>query len=387
MNKQPRLSAIIPSYNHAAYIGEAIEGILGQTLRDFELIIVDDGSTDNSWEIINYYAKLDSRIVAIRQENQGPSGAVNRALSQAKGNFIAAHTSDDRSVSNRFEEQATFLEGHSDYDAVGSFIEEIDAKGQTNTMGHYAAWFNVTIDINDPKSWVWKNKLAAPTVMLRRGFFERYGRYNPELIYTQDWEMWIRALSMGAKFEILREKLLQYRGHDDNLTHKNHTQIFWEYAYISSKTLHPWLMAIRNESLVVNNIAGFWRHELFPRLNQNERVALVNALLSNLKGTFREFFLTRNDEQGNNRIATAVIETYCQDREQLVSLIQTVAERNQTVAERDQQINRLNQTVAERDQQINSLNEALTAIQSSLSWQITSPLRNGRTWLRRWCGC
>jgi glycosyltransferase involved in cell wall biosynthesis/uncharacterized coiled-coil protein SlyX len=383
----PRLSITIPSYNHAAYIGEAIEGILGQTLTDFELIIVDDGSTDNSWEIISSYAKRDSRIIALRQENQGPSAAVNRALSQVKGDLVVAHTSDDRSVKNRLEKQVAFLDGHPDCDAVGSFIEEIDSKGQTVAIGHYAAWFNVEIDINDPKSWVWQNRLAAPTLMFRRAFFERHGTYNSDLIYTQDWEMWIRALSMGAKFEILRDRLLQYRGHDDNLTHKNHRQIFWEYAYISSVTLHPWLMAIRNQSLVIDNIAGFLRHVLFPELNQKERGALAYALLYNLKGTFREFFVARNDEQENNGIAPLLIEKFCQDQEQLASLDHRINRISETVTERDQQMNRLNETVAERDQEIKRLNEALAAIQSSFSWHITSPFRSGRTWLKRWCGC
>ena len=74
MGKKPRVSVFIPSYNHVAYIGEAIESILGQSLEDFELIIVDDGSTDNSWELIEHYAKSDSRIVAIRQENHTTPG-------------------------------------------------------------------------------------------------------------------------------------------------------------------------------------------------------------------------------------------------------------------------------------------------------------------------
>jgi glycosyltransferase involved in cell wall biosynthesis/uncharacterized coiled-coil protein SlyX len=380
MNKKPRVSVFIPSFNYAAYIEEAIESVLGQTLQDFELIIVDDGSTDDSWDVIERYAKSDSRIISIRQENQGPAAATNRALRHANGDFIAAHTSDDRSANTRFEKQVAFLDGHCDYDAVGTYIEEIDGIGRPNPSGQYAAWFNVAIDVNDPKSWIWQNKLAAPTLMFRRGFFERFGSYDPDLVYTQDWEMWIRVLSMGGKFAILRDELLQYRGHGDNLTHKNHTQTFWEYAYISSKTRHPWLIGMGNESLVVNNIASFWRHELFPELNRNERVALANALLFNLKGTFREFFQTRNDEQGNNRIAPTLIEKFCQDQEQLASLIQTVAEH-------DQQINRLNETVADRDQQIERLKEALTAIQSSFSWQITGPLRIGRIWLKRWCGC
>ena len=309
--KSPRVSAFIPSYNHAAYLGEAIESILGQSMEDFELIIVDDGSTDNSWELIEHYAKSDSRIVAIRQENQGPSAATNRALKQAKGEFIAAHTSDDRSASTRLEMQVAYLDTHAEYDAVGSFIEEIDGNGQVKASGQYESWFNVPIDINDPSSWVWRNMVASPTLMLRRSFFERYGNYDRDLVYTQDWEIWIRALSMGAKFAILSEKLFQYRSHGDNLTHKNATQTFWEYAYISSKTLHPWLKETDNDGLILRNIDGFLRHDEFVQLNQNERAALASALLHDFKGTFQDFFLSRNDDLASHQLeAKKVIEAY-----------------------------------------------------------------------------
>ncbi|MFO0697662.1 MAG: glycosyltransferase, partial [Nitrospira sp.] len=312
MNQKPRVSVFIPSYNHAVYIGEAIESVLGQTLGDFELIIVDDGSTDNSWELIERYAKSDSRIIAIRQENQGPSAATNRALSQAKGDFIAAHTSDDRSISTRLEKQVAFLDAHAEYDAVASFIEGIDGNGQIYMGGQYEIWFNVLVDLNNPSSWVWNNRVASPTLMLRRGFFERYGFYDRDLIHTQDWEMWIRALSIGGKFGILPEKLLQYRSHGDNLTQKDATKLFWEYAYISSKTLHPWLMGTGSDSLVLGNIVGFLRHEVFIQLNQNERDALASILIHNFRGTFRDFFLSRNDDRANHRIEAKVIEAYGQ---------------------------------------------------------------------------
>lgn len=345
MSKKPRVSVLIPSYNHAAYIGEAIESILGQTLGDFELIIVDDGSTDNSWELIDHYAKSDSRIIAIQQENQGPSAAVNHALRQAKGDFIAAHTSDDRSASTRLEKQAAFLDAHAECEAIGSFIDEIDGNGQVRENGEYMSWFNVSIDINDVNSWVWRNVVASPALMLRHNFFERYGIYDRDLVYTQDWEILIRTLSMGGKLFILPEKLLQYRSHGDNLTHKNATQTFWEYAYISSKTLHPWLMGTGNDWLVLRNIVGFLRHEVFAQLTQNERAALARALLHNFKGTFRDFIQRRNDNQENHRIEAKMIEAYGQTQ---LEMDQLWAERNELIAERDGM-------VAERDAKINQI--------------------------------
>ena len=83
---------------------------------------MDDGSTDNSQEIIQRYAETDPRIIAIYQENSGPSAAVNRAIQQAKGKFIALHTSDDISMPDRLEKQLEFLSAHENYDITGSYI-------------------------------------------------------------------------------------------------------------------------------------------------------------------------------------------------------------------------------------------------------------------------
>lgn len=337
MSNKPRASVLIPSYNHAAYIGDAIESILGQSLTDFELIIVDDGSTDNSWDIIENYARSDSRIVAIRQENQGPAAAGNRALRLAKGDFIAFHTSDDRSGSTRLEKQVCFLNAHAEYDAVGSFIDEIDERGQIKSTGAYASWFNVPADVNDPGSWVWRNIVASPTLMLRCGFFERYGIFDRDLVYTQDWDILIRTLSRGGKLTILPEKLFQYRSHGNNLTHKNPIQTFWEYAYISSKTLHPWLMSSGNEGLVLRNITGFLHHEVFAQLDHNERAALASVLLHNFDGTFQDLILSLNDSRESHQIEAKTLEAYGQVQ---LELNQLWAERERVLMSRSWRLTR-----------------------------------------------
>src|SRR5262249_45038610 len=141
-----------------------------------------------------------------------------------------------------------------------------------------------------------------------------------------------RALSKGGKFAILPEKLLQYRFHSDNLTHKDPMQTFWEYAYISSKTLHPWLMGTGSDDLVLKNIVGFLRHELFNQLNQNERSRLASALLHNFKGTFQDFSGNRNYDQPNHRIGARVLEAYAGIQ---LELDQLWEERNRLREERD----------------------------------------------------
>lgn len=293
MSTDPTISIIIPSYNHAAYIGETIESLLSQSFGDFELIIVDDGSSDDSPALIKIYAEQDSRIIPIFQANMGPSAAVNRGLQIARGRFVTCHPSDDRSHSNRLEILFTYLNSHLECDLVGSYIEEIDGNGAIVSNAHkFESWFNLEKDFSDPKTWVWENRVASPTLMFRRDFFERYGNFDPDLIYTQDWEILIRSGSMGAKLQVLPFKLLQYRSHADNLTNKNTHEVFCEYAYISSKWLTAWLSSKELQEGLFLNFNGFIKHSIFKSFSNFERKNLVSLLAKGFVSSYPDFCMS-----------------------------------------------------------------------------------------------
>src|SRR3569832_774987 len=116
----PRVSVLMAANNSAAYIGEAIESVLNQTMDDFELIVVDDGSTDHSPGIIARYVEQDARVIVHRQENQGFGGATNLALGLARASYIAILDSDDTMEPARLAIQADYLVAHPDITAVGS---------------------------------------------------------------------------------------------------------------------------------------------------------------------------------------------------------------------------------------------------------------------------
>ena len=117
----PLVSVIMPVYNGEKYLAEAIDSILVQTFTDFELLIVDDGSQDNSAEIIRSYVKRDSRIRFFQQEqNEGSANARNRGIANAKGEFIAAMDCDDVSLPERLQKQVDFLESHPEIGALGT---------------------------------------------------------------------------------------------------------------------------------------------------------------------------------------------------------------------------------------------------------------------------
>ncbi len=377
MVTNPAISIIIPSYNHSDYIGEAIESILSQTFADFELIIVDDGSTDNSPDIIKNYATKDSRIISIFQENNGgPSAAVNRGLEMARGSFVVAHPSDDRSHSNRLENLLHYLNTHDEYDLVGSFIEEIDSDGGLVLSNQkFESWFNVDIDFSDPKVWIWNNKVASPTLMFRRDFFKRYGNCNPELIYTQDWEFLIHSISMGAKLKILPIKFFQYRSHTNNLTNKNAKQVFLEYAYISSKYLNPWLSDKNLHNEVDSNVLQFINHSEFEALSKIERRNLVVFLFTKTESSFYDF---------QSKLSTLISPIFSQNMNS--SLLEELSHQFSSEHLALKRIFRLFEQASEEELALNvALSEKdrlvteLNLIQNSMSWKLTSPLR----WFKR----
>ncbi len=410
----PEVSVIMASYNHEAYIGETIESILNQTLRDFELIIVDDGSTDLSQKIIQEYARKDKRILFVEQENQGPSSAFNSAISLAGGKYIALHSSDDKSAPDRLDKQVASLEDHTDCDMVGSHIIEIDSDSKAATISQlYEPWFNCEYNFNEPETWIWQNRVCAPTVMVRRVFFERYGLFDPDLLYTQDWEMWIRALSMGCRIKILPEKLLYYRNHGENLTHKNPERRFWEFAYISAKTLQPYLLKIGRVDLAIKDFKTFLFNDYYPSdtIKQQNLLSLLSS--QSLKLTFNEIWkrldvsaqllshnlvinelrddivaqeryiaeFRRELEDKNGKLAERDQQLAERDQ-QLAERDQQLAEQNQRLADRDQQLAEQNQHLADRDQQLAEQNQHLAYhkkqiedLLNSYSWRITAPLR------------
>src|SRR5215213_8085491 len=126
MNHAPPLSVVMPVYNGKAYVGQAIESILTQTFTDFEFMIVDDGSTDGSNEIIEAYAQRDGRIRVLSQCNQGTSVALNTGIALARGELIAHMGADDIALPQRFERQLHYLRQNPQIGVLGCSYLSID---------------------------------------------------------------------------------------------------------------------------------------------------------------------------------------------------------------------------------------------------------------------
>lgn len=204
---KPLISVVMPVYNCSAYVGEAINSILNQTFSDFEFIIVDDCSTDDSLSIIRSFASLDKRIkVVCNKRNLGVTKSLNVGLSHARGTYIARMDADDIAVVDRFKLQVELLRS---YDIVGGWIQFMSQSGKRLSVREYSADVSSRIKYESP--------LAHPTVMFKRSLFDAYGGYDERFNAAEDYDLWLRYYTKGALFGMVSQVVLYYRVHDKQI--------------------------------------------------------------------------------------------------------------------------------------------------------------------------
>jgi len=203
MNKIPRLSVVLPAYNAEKTIRRAIESILNQTFKDFELIVINDGSIDRTAEIISSYT--DKRINFVNlDKNEGLVSALNRGLKLSRGEFIARQDADDESLLNRFTRQLNVIESDEELGVVGAATLLRTETGRV--VGSYKYPDDSTL-----AEWqaIFKTPVAHSTVMLRKSIIEAAGAYSGEYKYAEDFELWTRVARVG-KIISLKEPLVYY---------------------------------------------------------------------------------------------------------------------------------------------------------------------------------
>ena len=213
----PRVSVLMAAYNCAAYVGEAIESVLAQTMADLELILVDDGSTDHSSEIMARYADMDARVVVYRQENQGIGATTNQALKLARASYIAILDSDDAMVPERLAIQAEYLDQHADIAAVGS---------QWFTMNTQGDILGIDRQPTDPDSLFTLMfayfAMHHPTIMARKEIILACGAYDNKIKQgCMDYGVFFNLLLAGHRMTNLPYLLTRWRLNPIGATHGN----------------------------------------------------------------------------------------------------------------------------------------------------------------------
>lgn len=198
----PTVTVLMAVHDGEPYLREAVDSVLGQTYRDFELRIVDDGSTDGTPAVL---ASIDDpRVRTVRQENRGLAAALNAGLDLARGRYVARMDADDVCLPERLERQVAFMEAHPEVDVLGTWVRTFGER--EGSVWRFPA---------DPDGircrMLFHNALAHPSVMVRRESLERDGlRYDPAYRYGQDYELWGRAAGRLV-FANLPEVLVRLR--------------------------------------------------------------------------------------------------------------------------------------------------------------------------------
>lgn len=204
----------MPVYNNAPFLSEAVESVLSQSFGDFEFLIHDDGSTDDSSDILRRYARRDMRIsVSSTSENQGVSAARNVLMRRAQGEFLAVMDADDISLPDRFEKQIAYLDAHPDCVVLGGSNIVADTKLRP-IMCRIMPEGHETIDGLNLRGIV---SIHHPTVMMRKDAIIRCGGYDTSNGTAEDLDLWLRMAEIG-RIANLPDIVLKYRIHDKSIS-------------------------------------------------------------------------------------------------------------------------------------------------------------------------
>ena len=208
-------------YNAENYLGEAVDSILGQTFADFELIVIDDGSTDTSTSILREYAARDRRIRLTSRPNTGIVRAANEGIAQAMGKYLARMDSDDVSVPERFARQVEYLETNPDCVLVGSRVTLIDPYGSPVAVsGQKLTHEEIEKELlTSGGGWA----VVQPSAMMRTDAVRAAGGYRGSVNMSEDHDLFLRLAERGQVVN-LAEPLLKYRRHYKSLNHTQYQQ-------------------------------------------------------------------------------------------------------------------------------------------------------------------
>lgn len=286
----PNISVVMSVYNGEKYLREAINSILEQSYADFEFIIIDDCSTDNSLDIIKSYK--DNRIRLIRNKaNLRLPASLNMGIRLANGKYIARMDADDISLPDRFLKQVNYLESHPEVVALGGSFQAIDGNGR-NLYKHHAL-----IEEKLDRYYLIPSPLAHPTVMMRREIIVNNNLfYDVKYSSAQDYDLWLR-IRKYFKIANLPEVLLKYRIHKKSISSvRSHEQMDNTYIIFSKNApvnitydecmailhrtyvLPPWKQAVIMHKVFQTydytywrNVAGYAVRYIMERLHYNKK--------------------------------------------------------------------------------------------------------------------
>ena len=331
--ENPKVSILMAAYNTEDYIAEAIESILNQTYPDFELIIIDDNSTDNTKKIINKYKKEDFRIrYSENMYRKGVAGAINTGLDLAKGKYITRMDSDDISVPKRLERQVSFLENNDKYDICSA---NLSAFGARTTGGIYR-------EQEAPYKWLflWQNPIPNAPTMYRSSVIRENNLRLNNYIVASDYDFFCRMVLHG-KVHFIEEVLYKYRIHSESIFQKNQDTVMETSLEINSNFI---------KNFTNNKIPSIHKYLTVFMKNENpEEIDILEAL------EWMNLLLEKTDKY------------FKWSPEEIIEIKKDIRKRIETLMMTDS----LENIVTENS----SLKIELSKLKNSYSWKLTKPLR------------
>lgn len=273
--KQPAVSVVMSVFNGEKFLAEAIDSVLRQTRQDFELLIVDDASTDATPEILNRYASHEKIIILRNPENKERAYSRNKAIQQAHGTYIAILDADDVCLSSRLELQLQFMEQNPDVDVLGGKFVFIDDEGVEITKKQ------VRLQTHPEIAWatLFSTPVAHSTAMVRTAKLREVNGYDERWPPCEDADLWIRMLKSGARFHNLPEPLTKYR-----------TNPRQKESYISSLPIASEIRRLFLEELLEKAITVDKYELIFHSQTGKSREDNLGKFLFSLQGLLNAFF-------------------------------------------------------------------------------------------------
>lgn len=287
MTHTPLVSVVMPAYNAEPYVGTAVESVLTQTFRDFELFVVNDGSRDGTGLILRRF--LDPRLVVIERDHQGVVACLDYGFQASRGKYIARMDADDVALPDRLARQVGYLETHPEVGILGSAYHIIDGAGTGLGMRR---WPQTDLEIR------WVSLLANPfggsTVMVRRDVLARHGlRHDPNFWAAEDYDLWTRILK-HCKGWSLPSPLILYRAHASSITGRHRDTQLRHHDVIAFRTIGEYLPDFRVTLSEVSRLRAAFGVAREVWSGTDEALRLAERYLD----LFRAFATCRSDVLG-----------------------------------------------------------------------------------------
>lgn len=260
----PKVTVLLPTYNSSEFIQSTIESIMNQTFQDFELLIMDDGSTDNTSDIVKLYTDPRIRYVLCSHDY---IATLNKGLELATGKYIARIDADDLMVPERLQVQYDFMEQHGDIIACGAFMESFGKN--RNIMPAETEYHSIVITM------ILGNTLYNPTGFFRMEDIKKNKiRYNKNFAHAEDYKFWTDLAKIG-KLANISEILVKYRIHDNQVSFVNQSRMAATSRVVQYEMVEYFLSLIDDE----NEISGIIKNDFIPSFDQLNNYALFSAEL------------------------------------------------------------------------------------------------------------